>query len=215
MSDADLFIVFLSGEGVLFLNQTNDPWYRGLRPLSTTLVIDGEYSRPMYGSDEAASPMGCLQRYQYCNSEKKCGNLASSADALTSASPLFHEATSDIWSGGLLESNGTLDATRSRFNMFQLMLVSAFSLYDVLNVLGSSSLLSPQRLASGYMGPLPDNQWQIDATHWFDMRMAALQAAFVNDARGPSDESLLPYMLGPDDKYQQSMCNNQVSNNPA
>ncbi|KAL1855676.1 hypothetical protein Daus18300_011057 [Diaporthe australafricana] len=205
LPDADLLVAFLSPEGIFFMNQTDDLWYRGIVPNGSLYFSTGQ--RAVYMSDEAASPMGCLQRFQYCNSNKKCGSLASSADSLTSALPLFHQTPADFWSG---ESSQEPDATASRFNMFQATLTSSTTLFTLINCLGASSLLSSQRLNQGVMGPLPDNQWQLDVTHWFAIRMASLQAAFVNTARGPADEAVLPYLMTPgDDEYQRTMCNNQ------
>lgn len=208
LSDADLIIVFLSSQGVIYLNQTNDPWYRGIVP-STLQYSTGQ--RTIYTPDEAASPLGCALRYQYCNSDMQCGSLASYADAIASASTLFHLMPGEIWSDA--EPARKPDATNSRFRMFQGTVSSISSLYEILVTLGSFSLLSSQHLSQGFMGPLPDNQWQLDVSHWFAMRMASLQAIFVSTARGLTDEALLPYKVTPNDGYQWEMCKSQVSNN--
>lgn len=205
--DADLLVAFLSPEGISFMNETDDLWYRGVIPNSFFQFSAGQ--RVVYMPDEAASPMGCLQRFQYCNSSKKCGNLASLLDSMTSALTVFHETPYEYWSGDWNQP----DATASRFDMFYAAVSSSTSLFTLLNCLGPSSLLSSQHLNQGIMGPLPDNQWQLDVTHWFAMRMASLQASFVNTARGPTDEAVLPYVstIG-DNYYQRVMCNSQVSN---
>lgn len=205
-SDADLLLVFLTPEGVIFINKTHDPWYRGI------VEDEGMYSlggMPMYRPDEAASPLGCVQRYQYCNYNKQCGSLASRMDATSSAAPLFHLTPSEIWP--VLESSRTPDATASRFMTFHKTLQSFSDIYSLLNALGASSLLSPQHLAKGLMGPIPDNQWQLDVTHWFEIHMAAMQADFVNAARGPTNEALVPYFDIVDNEYQRELCRNQVS----
>lgn len=207
MSDADLLLVFMSPEGILFLNQTTDPWYRAVLPVH----VSGLGQDYLYVPDGAASPLGCSQRYQYCDSRKNCGNLTSAIDAVISASALFHLTPNDLWTN-VRWGRGT-DATTSRFEVFQNALHASSTLYDLLSSLGPSSLLSTQHLGQDFMGPLPDNQWQLDVSHWFAMRMASLQAAFVNSARGPTDEALLPYIKRPSDEYQQEMCNNQVSIN--
>ncbi|KAK2613403.1 hypothetical protein N8I77_000321 [Diaporthe amygdali] len=204
--DGDLTVAFLSGNGVLYLNQTVDPWYRGTNPSRVVHYrgLDGNIT--LYGPEEAASPLGCVQRYQYCNALKECGSLASWHDALTSASTLFDQTPHDIeWS---TETSPRLNAVASRFYMFESILNSASDLSDFPNSLGSSSLLSAQQYTQGLMGPLADNQWQLDVSHWFAMRMASMQAAFVDTAHGPRDESLLPYMSKAN-KYQQTMCDNQ------
>lgn len=205
--DADLLVTFLSSEGTIFLNRTDDPWYRATVPYKVLKFLGGRSI--VYTPDEAASPLGCALRYQYCNSSKKCGSLASFVDALSSAVSLFHENPSDLWSGS--HASDRPDATARRFMMFQSIVRYSSDFYDLLSSLGPSALLSIQHLSQGFMGPLPDNQWQLDVSHWFAIRLASLQAAFINTARGPADEALLPYFNTIGDDVQLEMCNNQVS----
>lgn len=212
VSDADLLLVFLSPEGTVFLNRTDDPWYRGTVPGAFYQVNLGS-KHIVYLPEEAASPMGCVQRFQYCNSSKECGRLASSVDALASAMPLFHLAQGHVWSG--LNSSQMPDATAKRFMMFQSTIHHSPDLLLLLTTLGPSSLLSIQHLMQGLMGSLPDNQWQLDVSHWFAMRLASLQANFVNTARGPTDETVLPFSTSITEEIQVEMCNNQVSNGSA
>lgn len=205
--DADLLLVFLSPEGIIYLNRTDDPWYRGTAAYVDAYKVEGGDPHTAYISDEAASPMGCTQRYQYCNSNKECGKLGSWADAASSAMPLFHLDPSDFWSD---TSPDSIDGTAGRFIWFQNTLFGA-GLTDLLTGLGPSSLLSIQHSFQNFMGPLPDNQWQLDVTHWFEMVLASLQACFVDTARGPSDEAVLPYLEGPQNEYERAMCQSQVS----
>lgn len=207
VSDADLLLVFLSPEGILFTNQTDDPWYNA-NVARGSYAING-VRRRFYTPDEAASPMGCVQRFQYCNSSKECGRLASFIDAAISALPVFHMTPGQAWSG--VDQDDQKDATARRFEMFQATMNDAQDPWVLLNALGPSSLLSLQQLMQGFMGPLPDNQWQVDVSHWFAVHMASVQAAFVNIARGPI-EALRPYVTTPDNEYQREMCHNQVSN---
>lgn len=206
--DADLLVVFLSGNGVVYLHQINDPWYRAANP-SVLLHFRGE-TRTGYTSEEAASPLGSVQRHQFCNSSKICGSLTSWADAVTGAPTLFHQTPKEFRSG--VDASYIQDAVASRFAMFEATLKSASSISSLIANLGSFSLLSTQHFIGGHMGPLPDNQWQLDVSHWFAMRMAALQATFVNVAHGPRDESVLPYRNRPNE-YQRTLCDNQVSSN--
>ncbi|KAL2277331.1 hypothetical protein FJTKL_00051 [Diaporthe vaccinii] len=53
----------------------------------------------VYQPEEAASPMGCVKQFQFCNpslSSNKCGPLASWADAQNYAAPLFGITTEDF-----------------------------------------------------------------------------------------------------------------------
>lgn len=206
--DADLLLIFLSSDGIMFLNQTDDPWYRATVP-GGSYQFDGAVKQSFYVPDEAASPLGCVERFQYCNSSKNCGKLASFIDSTVSALTLFHIDPDDVMSG--VYETQRLDATARRFEMFQATLADSQDTSALLIALGPSSLLSLQHLMQGVMGTLPNNQWQLDVSHWFAVRLASIQAAFVNMARGPTDKTLLPYVETIGDEVQRVMCNNQVS----
>lgn len=207
VSDGDLLIVFLSPEGTFFLNRTDDPWYRATFLGAEYRYEDG-IQHKIYLPEEEASPMACVQRYQYCDPNKKCGRLASAIDAMTSALSLFHMTLGDVWSGP--KSLHMSDGMARRFMMFQATVYD--DLEDLLSTLGPSSLLSIQHLRRSMMGWLPDNQWQLDVSNWFAIRMARMQDSFVNTARGPIDETVLPFTTRPAGEYQKAMCNSQVSN---
>ena len=78
-SDGDLVLMFLSGNGVYFYEKSNDPWYRATR----------DNGNGIYQTDVAASPLGCVQQFQFCDGGSKCGTLASLVDAAADAAPLF------------------------------------------------------------------------------------------------------------------------------
>lgn len=95
---ADLYLIFLSGNGVYFEGPTDDPWYRGFIPGNTIhFASNTEETRTVYRPDEAASPMGCIQQYQYCNADRQCGELTSFTDAMASAAPLLNTTLEMIW----------------------------------------------------------------------------------------------------------------------
>lgn len=154
---------------------------------------------------DAASPMGCIAQWQFCNAKGQCGDLASFADALASAVLMFDGIKEDIWNG--TDPSG---ATALRFNWFEAVISQAIDLREVLESLGAFSLLSHQSLDQGFMGPLPDNQWQLDVIHWWGTILSSYQAAFVNVANGPNDASLMPYTLLPTSSYADTLCRNQV-----
>lgn len=207
--DADLFLIFLSGNGVNFWEQTDDPWYRGNVTGTTALHHMYGYieNHTVYRPEEAASPMGCIQQYQYCNADFKCGNLASDSDAIVSAAPLFNTT--------LEETRGNTNVSgpvSSRFAWFHKIMSTSYELNSLITGFGSKFLESRVHLSEGYMGILPNNQWQLDVTHWWAILLAAKQAAFVNAARGPTDKSILEskFISSPKHPYEEEMCNSQV-----
>lgn len=77
--------------------------------------------------------------------------------------------------------------------------------------LGAGSLTARYKLVSGYQGPLPDNQWQLDVEHWHASTLAAIQGSAVDAATGPASPDMRQYWVPPENEQQQYLCNNQVS----
>lgn len=206
--DADLLLVFLSGNGVAFFEPTMDPWYRGSIPYAngTSDHVGGPngWSKTLYRPDEAASPMGCIERHQFCNAERKCGELASFYDAITTAAPFLN--LSKEWIYGYGNVSGW---TSAHFSWFLLIISNAYDLSMLLSYLGVASLVSHRSFETGF-GPLPSNQWQLDATYWWTTLLAGTQAAFVSAAHGPTDPLLFQFTLRLENKYMEQLCRNQV-----
>lgn len=207
--DADLYLIFLSGNGVAFYEPTNDPWYRGSIPWmeikEVGYNITDEWSKTVYRPDEAASPMGCIQQYQYCNADHECGELASFYDAMATAAPFFDIPLEVI--GGYANASGQ---TASQFTWFELIIYSSYDLMSLLIDLGATSLVSRRNFELGYLGRIPSDQWKLDVTHWWTTLLAAKQAAFVSAAHGPTDPVLLQNMISPNDVHMGHLCRNQV-----
>lgn len=187
----------------------DDAWYRATSP--TKPIIRATQSGwspdlPAYRSDEAASPLACLQQFQFCDSSKtRCGQLGSWFDAQNSAGELF---------GITLDAeNPPLDNDpASRFYWFvSLMSFAVSGLGGILLHLGASSLDSARSLYSGVMGPLPNDQWQLDVMQWWATYLAGIQAGVVSTTSGPMDLSLEHLRIKPYNEWiQHHICNNQV-----
>lgn len=206
--DADSLLVFLSGNGVPFFEPTMDPWYRGFIPYAngtSGYIIPHDWNNTVYRPDEAASPMGCLERYQYCNAERKCGELASFHDAITAAAPFLNASSEEI--DGYANVSGRAS---SQFSWFQSIIHNAYDLAPLLESLGAASLASRSNFEAGYVGRIPSNQWQLDVTHWWATLLAATQAAFVSAASGPTDPSLFQSTFRPENEHMEQLCRNQV-----
>lgn len=176
--DGDLTIVFLSGDGVQFVQRMDDDWYRATTPWSTVYwqSVSGRLST--WRPDVSASPMGCLEQFQWCNSayprDRGCGPLGSFFDALFGAAPFFNFTYEDFVTGRPLSSS----ATSARLIWpFLAMTGYPTTLPDLLGSLGIRSLASESTIVKGYQLPLPENQWQSDVLHWWHIILAALQAS--------------------------------------
>ncbi|KAJ3563955.1 hypothetical protein NPX13_g8015 [Xylaria arbuscula] len=202
---ADIAIIFLSGNGVAFEEQTNDPWYRGTVPI-------GEYSSVTFGNsrktgflaEESASPLGCVTKFQFCSMDiMHCGLLAGYWDAIASASPIFNSTAEEQF------TNYTgHDGPSSRFSWFQPMAVRSDPV-TVVNTLGAQSLLSVRGMRGGFQSAIPDNQWQLDVANWWATSLAGMQSAGPTIAQGPQGDQYKPITIYPGDKFQDDMCQNQ------
>lgn len=210
--DGDINLIFLSSNGIEFYEKTSDLWYRATAPgdeVHSTFVDAGKTE--VYQPEEAASPMGCVRQFQFCNPSllsNNCGPLASWDDAQIEASPLFGIPIEEMQSEGLPTTTSTMG---SRYLwLIQVLSVSQADIGAIIMALGPDALTSLKYLSSGIMGPLPTNQWQLDVRYWWATFLASLQAAVVNTAHGPTDPTLDPYKVLPFNSHAQDMCNSQV-----
>lgn len=209
-NDADLYLIFLSANGVLFSEPTHDDWYRANNPCTQLYNNVDEGLRTFYCAEEAASPLACLEQYQVCNGDRsKCGSVGSFGDAWGNSHEVFNTTYNDM----IRAANGEyISDAVSRFTWFMSvtrMLPS--SIGGLVRKLGTQGLASHRNLASGLQGPIPQNQWQLDVTHWWSTSLTLLQAAFVESARGVADPALNASRNLPFDQAQEQMCWNQVS----
>lgn len=208
-SDADLYLIFLSGNGVSFYEPTEDPWYRGSVEWTKSRQMGynntDEWIKTIYRPEEAASPMGCIQQYQYCNAELKCGELTSFYDAKTTAAHLFDTPLEVIQ--GYAKASGRIS---SQFSWFRSITYSYYDPLELISALGSASLVSRRSFDSGSLSDIPNDQWKLEVTHWWTTLLAAAQAAFVRAANGPPDIALRYSTTFPENEYMEDLCRNQV-----
>ncbi|KAK7949284.1 uncharacterized protein PG986_010170 [Apiospora aurea] len=171
-TDGDIVLVFLSGNGVLFPQKSNDAWYRATRRMGTLRSQNGAGSGDIYITAEAASPLGCVQQYQWCNPEltipRGCGPLAGWLDATAGAAPLFNLT---------VDNSGALRIPPQVLN-------EKYGIYDIVQTFGARALASQTSLSAGVQLSLSERQWQVDVTNWWNMSLAFHQAAFVDTASG-------------------------------
>lgn len=214
----NIVIVFLSGNRILFPTPHDDGWYRAKTagPKLSTTASTGKAQA--YTFDEAASPLGCLQQWQWCNSAypgtSGCGPLASSLDAIIGALPKFN-LTLDQLTRDSQERVRLHTAAGARLNWsFMMHSFIENGIASIIATLGTRSLVSQSSLYSGVQTTLSENQWQLDVTNWWNIMLATYQSAFVETAIGEADPELQPVLLGPSNKYEQQVCKSQVHQYP-
>ncbi|KAI1737540.1 hypothetical protein F4680DRAFT_428027 [Xylaria scruposa] len=208
--DADILLIFLSGNGVVFLEPTGDWWYRTAQTPTNIDILQANatYVSHKYLPLEPASTLGCASQHQFCNTAlqnaDQCGPLASLQDAIAGVAPLFNSSDSN------LVSMVAETEPQARFLYF----MNTFSSYDtsiigVLNRLGPAGLHSQRKLFTGWQAPLEPNQWQLDIMHLRDISMAATQAVFIDMAYGPTDPKLLASHYNYTSPELVKLCSNQ------
>lgn len=208
--DGDTMLAFLAGNGIGFYKSTGDPWYRATVPLGFIGSSTGNYSSLIYQPEEAFSPLGCVTQYQFCNpslpANSQCGPLASWLDSLTGSASLFNLTREELLSDEFPDQR-----LGSRFTWLITQLTySGRRFRGILHSLGDRALESQKYLSDGFMGELPENQWQLDVSHWFSTYLAAIQASFVAGALGTTNPTLIPYSVVPPNKHVKELCNSQV-----
>ncbi|KAJ2990402.1 hypothetical protein NUW58_g2967 [Xylaria curta] len=178
-ADGDLVIIFLSGNGVLFLQALDDDWYQATVPIATA----GSKSALKYRPLNAASPMGCVQQMQWCNSthpgDRSCGPLASAYDAFLGAAPFFNLTSDEVYGVNSLRPFASQAAGARLIWAALAVFNSPAPLLDVVvTSLGSRALISRFQSNNGIQLPIPINQWQDDVRHWCDTALASVQAMF-------------------------------------
>ncbi|KAI0538441.1 hypothetical protein GGR58DRAFT_526242 [Xylaria digitata] len=215
--DADIFLFFLSGNGMVSSVPLNDPWYR-FDVKSAAVIFKGgsNESLPSYQPSEAASPLGCTYQVQVCKGalarNESCGLLGSPNDAWRDAAHLFGVDTEDYgkYSFDQLIEAYINNQEAGRFLWFsQILWGYPIDISIVVNILGSQSLASRRNVLETIQGPLPDDQWKLDVTYWWNISLSALQAAFVDTAYGPSNPDVFRLQTKPKGSGQKSICENQ------
>ena len=207
-------IVFLSGNGVVFNKRTADDWYRATVPYRRIRYAStGGYDQG-YRPESAASPLGCVQQYQWCNpslpKDEACGPLASEADAYMAAAHLFNVTDEEI------APEKDRDSSRSPRGSAMVWgyLIQAYNpyvLYELLSQTKSKALSSSDRLFGSIAMELADDQWKLDVTKWWNTLRAAQQASYVNTVRGPVDPGFDALRYSPVNDYENAFCASQVS----
>jgi hypothetical protein len=200
LAEADVHLVFLSAPEIHFSNPINDTWFSARRNASDLRHKDTKQQLRAFILDEPVSPMACTHQVQYCNpnlpESERCEPLRGLNDPRRSERlhKIFpedsHFATikwaNRLWNYGIYTISGTI------------------------GFIGASALRARYSLSYGYSGPLPDNQWQLEAEHWVKGELASMQDVFVTAANG-IPEVLNDFRVPPmaNETVAQNMCVNQ------
>ncbi|KAK8004809.1 hypothetical protein PG990_010846, partial [Apiospora arundinis] len=203
----DVSLLFLSGNGLLFLSPTDDDWYRATTSAGKTSDTMTNDKQDIFRSDEAASPLGCIQQFQFCRDPAKgqCGDLGGKVDAIYSAAKWFNMTSED------LEPERPIPKTRqgSLLLWINYLLSAKTALEGLIPTLGPTALASQSYVTSGFVTMVQHNQWQLDVKRWWDIMLVGFQATFVSAAQGSSNLPSRPSNIKPSNEYDWDVCRNQ------
>ncbi|KAF2184660.1 hypothetical protein K469DRAFT_739283 [Zopfia rhizophila CBS 207.26] len=200
--DADVSLLFLSAPGIRFSAPVDDPWFNAHQNAGLLYDQDNK-TRPSWVQDSAGGVMGCTMQMQYCNpslsklSESlRCEPLRGIMD------PISASTIPKIFS-----SKSQLDLVARANDIFKM---DTCTIDIFVGAIGAAALRARYGLGRGYQGPLPINQWQLEAEHWVKGFLTSIQDAFVRSANGPPRE-LDPFLVPPEknDTAANTMCRNQ------
>lgn len=201
--DADVHLMYLSAPGIQFSAPVDDPWFSAHTPIRDIHSRRTNASVSSYAQDEPMSPMACSFQMQYCNpllsskpAEERCEPMRGLID------PRKSDAMQKIF-----PNQRQLDAAA---RADRIIVRGTYAINTLVGYVGASALRTRYGLAYGFQGPLPTNQWQIEAENWVKAGLASLQDVFVTGANGPPhalDDFLEP--PAQNETVAREMCGNQ------
>ncbi|KAI2615186.1 hypothetical protein GGR54DRAFT_632289 [Hypoxylon sp. NC1633] len=210
-TDADVYIFLLSGNGVVHEGPLSDDWYQ-ISPIPSNVVVgaaNASFVTKAFLPLEPASPLGCVDQYQFCSTEyyegtSGCGPLASLRDAAVGAAPFFDTGHADFW--GNIQSGEPKEGRAAWFMYFvSRFLIIPLDLAGTFGKMGSAALISQRTIKGSYQGPLVPNQWQLDISHVWNITMASRQAVFIDLLNVPK----IQYWINFTTPTLQALCQNQ------
>lgn len=185
--------MFLSANDVIFSQPSDDEWYAAhmatRRDIHFSLKLPGNQS--FYVRDDPVRVLGCTSQYQFCNPNSGPGKDCTPLDGGSHGLP----AAQRLWPS---------ERQKAAFNW------TATAILSTVMTLGTSALTSRNSLFDGLQGPLPSNQWEKDAQHWFQSILADLQRAVTEVATGPLNRSIDRLLVRPESAEEHLVCRSQV-----
>ena len=150
-----------------------------------------------YVSDTVVSVMACLDQHQFCNpSNSKC-------TPLTGLVPLT--ATQDQ------RFNIDLNPAQYSTALLIAVVIPRLSTYGSVHTRGANALRASETVHDNNVQiGLPNTQWMTEVSSWFGVSMAKLQQEIVQYAIGPAYVPEDYTIIGPSNKEERDICNNQI-----
>ncbi|KAI9868264.1 MAG: hypothetical protein M1830_005684 [Pleopsidium flavum] len=209
--DADVSIMFLAANRLLYSNAVYDPIFAATT--EKTSFIDNGRNITYFSSDFFVSPLACIDQHQFCNpNNQKCTDLQSYYTAVKRTASIEFNAVQSM-----ITSRLSIDFIWETISLSKVASVPhPIKKFRPLTRLGKgiggrgAAALRAQESVSGIVSAqLPNNQWMIEVESWFATGLAKLQQLVVQYAAGPPNVVEGAYISKPTDPISQMMCNNQ------
>ena len=187
--DSALNLIFASFYG-WYTEPSDDLWLSAHKNLTATISGSNgnEYTQHGFGLDSTISVLGCVEQYQFCNSNTKFP----SSTPFRAAGQM---STSDLENINL----NTYQTALATSLMWATKITSVNFLIQFL----PSPLLAESLAQDTTSMPLAPNQWILEAQNWFTIGLSTMQHLLVD------------YITGPAPQYQQYVDKASNQNNTA
>lgn len=196
-TDADISIIMINPNSMRFAAPNNDPVF-GAYEMSSYVDNQGQ-NHSWYAGQYWVSVIACAEQHQICNLlNGACTPLVGSMTLL----------------GQSLSTDVGLNPVQ-QIIMDRISAVVPFtSVYQTVYPRKDSALRAQETVTELEQAPIPDNQWMIEVSHWFETGLARLQRGIVEYATGPTNivPGLSIYM--PNEVVSKAMCNSQKITDP-
>jgi hypothetical protein len=191
-TDADIGIVMINPNSIRFVAPNNDPVF-GARQMASYTDSQGQ-THSWYLPEYYVSIIACAEQYQICNP------LNGACSPLVGALPLMRRS---------LAPDVGLNAVQQIIMERIYMILQFTSVYQTVNPRKGSALRAQEKVTQLNQAPIPDNQWMLEVSYWFEAGLARLQRGIVEYATGPTE--IIPgiriYLA--DDAVSKAMCYSQ------
>ncbi|CAG9948317.1 unnamed protein product [Clonostachys rosea f. rosea IK726] len=164
-ADADVSVIFLNQNGMKYAQPVKDPYF----------LADNNTSGDFFTPSWAVNPLLCYDQYMICNPvADRCSSWAKFANFTETA---IHDPT--------LGFNDAQHATAARMTLHMQLTATG-----VLMATSNNAALyaSNHIIGNDYSTGLPDNQWHLETTAWFQTKLAKIQASAAEYVRAPDEE---------------------------
>jgi hypothetical protein len=181
VENADVTIIYLSMNGILFDKPSYDPWFQA----------NLKFMEGVYVQNERLRVLACTEQKQICRIDTgECG-------------PVQQLVTSDVWHANMNQTISHLD--KAALHLVNLVLVDS-SIAASIFFRGAVALRASENNKGSIQHTIAREQWKVELSRWFDIGLAKTQLGPLRTVLNPPsiDETNLTNLVPPE--AQQWVC---------